>query len=155
MRIQRLLSLLLPLVLGGCLSSTTDPVLATVEGTTFAPALAVNLTTSTKTTSGLYYRDISVGTGATLAKGQRVGVYYDGYFFDGTPFDHLLATDATPPPTPFTFTLGSGQVISGFDEGVTGMNIGGKRQIIIPPALAYGYQRNAVLVFNVEAVSAQ
>lgn len=155
MRIQRFLSLLLPLALAACLGSSTEPALATVETTTFAPSLGVNLGTSTKTASGLYYRDITVGTGATLAKGQTVGVYYDGFFSDGTRFDHRLASDATPPPTPFTFTLGSGQVIFGFDEGVTGMNIGGMRQIIIPPALAYGYQRNDVLVFNVEAISAQ
>ncbi|MFL5605569.1 MAG: FKBP-type peptidyl-prolyl cis-trans isomerase [Gemmatimonadaceae bacterium] len=155
MRIQRLLSLVLPLTLAACLSGTTDPVLATVETTTFAPALGVDLATSTKTASGLYYRDITVGTGTTLARGQRVGVYYDGYFSDGTRFDHLLASDATPAPAPFSFTLGSGQVIFGFDEGVTGMKIGGMRQIIIPPALAYGYQRNDVLIFNVEAISAQ
>jgi FKBP-type peptidyl-prolyl cis-trans isomerase len=155
MRIQRVLSVLLPLALAACLSSTTEPSLATVETTTFASSLAVDLGTSTKTATGLYYRDITIGTGATLAKGQTVGVYYDGYFSDGTRFDHLLASDATPAPTPFGFTLGSGQVIIGFDEGVTGMKIGGVRQIIIPPALAYGYQRNDVLVFNVEAVSAQ
>ena|SRR4030081_898142 len=155
MRIHRLLSLVLPLALAACLSGTTEPTLATVETTTFAPALGVNLATSTRTTSGLYYRDITVGNGATLARGQVVGVYYDGYFPDGTRFDHRLAADATPPPAPFSFTLGSGTVIAGFDEGVTGMKIGGMRQIIIPPALAYGYQQNDVLVFNVEAISAQ
>jgi FKBP-type peptidyl-prolyl cis-trans isomerase len=155
MRIQRFLSVLLPLALSACLSSSTEPSLATVETTTFASSLGVNLGTSTKTASGLYYRDIVVGTGATLTQGQKVGVYYDGYFSDGTRFDHLLASDATPAPAPFSFTLGSGQVIFGFDEGVTGMKIGGQRQIIIPPALAYGFQRNDVLVFNVEAISTQ
>jgi FKBP-type peptidyl-prolyl cis-trans isomerase len=155
MRIQRLFSLLLPLTLAACLGNTADPVLATVETTTFAPALGVNLTSSTKTVSGLYYRDITVGTGATLTKGQTVGVYYDGYFSDGTRFDHRLASDATPPPSPLSFILGNGALIAGFEEGVTGMQVGGVRQLIIPPQLAYGYAQNDVLVFNVEAVSAQ
>jgi peptidylprolyl isomerase len=152
MRIQRLLSFLLPLVLAGCLSSTTEPALATVETTTFAPALGVDLATSTKTASGVYYRDITLGTGTTLAKGQAVTVWYDGYFSNGTRFDHRLASDGS---APYPFTMGSGTVISGFDEGVTGMKVGGTRQLIIPPNLAYGYQINDVLVFNVEAVSAQ
>jgi peptidylprolyl isomerase len=157
MRLQRFLSLLLPLALVACLSSsTTDPAFASIETTTFAPALGVNLAASTRTASGLYYRDITVGTGATLTKGQKVGVYYDGYYYEGTPFDHRLASDSTTPPaTPYTFTLGSGSVIAGFDEGVTGMKIGGVRQLIIPPGLAYGYNNNNVLVFNVEAVNIQ
>jgi FKBP-type peptidyl-prolyl cis-trans isomerase len=155
MRLNRFLSLLLPLALAACLSSTTDPAFATVETTTFATSLGVNLATSTKTASGLYYRDITVGTGATFTPGQTVGVYYDGYFYDGTRFNHRLASDSTPAATPYTFTLGSGSVIAGFDEGVTGMKIGGVRQLIIPPALAYGYSNNNVLVFNVEAVNIQ
>jgi FKBP-type peptidyl-prolyl cis-trans isomerase len=152
MRIHRLFTLLLPLGLAACLSSTTDPSLATVETTPFAPALGVDLTTSTKTASGLYYRDIVVGTGATLTKGQTVGVYYDGYYYDGSRFDHRLASDGLQP---LSFVLGAGVYISGFEEGVTGMKIGGQRQLIIPPPLAYGYANNNVLVFNVEAVSAQ
>jgi FKBP-type peptidyl-prolyl cis-trans isomerase len=156
MRLHRSLSLLLPLALAACLSSTTDPAFATVETTTFAPSLGVNLATSTRTPSGLYYRDITVGTGATFAQGLKVGVYYDGYFYDGTPFDHRLASDSTPTPrSPFTFTLGSGAVIAGFDEGVTGMKVGGVRQLIIPPSIAYGYSNNNVLVFNVEAFNIQ
>lgn len=156
MRLHHLISLFaLPLALSACLSTTDPSSLATVETTTFAPALNVDLGASTKTASGLYYRDIVVGTGPTLTSGQTVGVYYDGYFSDGTHFDHLLAADSVPDKHPFVLTLGSGQVISGFDEGVTGMNVGGTRQIIIPPALGYGYQLNDILVFNVQAVSAQ
>jgi hypothetical protein len=155
MRLHRFLTLLLPLALSACLGDTTNPTLVTVETTTFAPALGVDLANSTRTASGLYYRDVTVGTGATFTQGQKVGVYYDGYFSDGTPFDHLLASDSTPSPAPFPLTLGSGQVIPGFDEGVTGMKIGGTRQLIIPPSLAYGYQYNIVLVFNVQAVNIQ
>jgi FKBP-type peptidyl-prolyl cis-trans isomerase len=155
MRIPRFLSVVLPLALAACIGSATEPAFVAVETTTFAPALGVNLATSTKTPSGLYYRDITVGTGATLTKGQKVGVYYDGYFSNGQRFDHRLAADATPAPAPFSFTLGDGTVISGFDEGVTGMKIGGMRQVLIPPYLGYGYQANDVLVFNIEAISAQ
>jgi peptidylprolyl isomerase len=157
MRLHRFSALLLPLALAACLSSTTEPTLVTVEQTTFATTLGVDLAASTKTASGLYYRDLIVPTtGATLTRGQLVGVYYDGYFADGTHFDHRLPADSTTPPAaPFSFTLGGGQVISGFDEGVTGMKIGGRRQLIIPPALAYGTQVNAVTVFTVDAVSAQ
>jgi FKBP-type peptidyl-prolyl cis-trans isomerase FkpA len=156
MRLHRFSSLLLPLAFAACLSSTTEPTLVTVEQTTFAPSLGVDLASSTKTASGLYYKDVTVGTGATLTPGQLVGVYYDGYYADGTHFDHRLPADSTTPPaTPFSFTLGRGQVIAGFDEGVTGMKIGGRRQLIIPPALGYGTQVNTVLVFTVDAVSAQ
>jgi peptidylprolyl isomerase len=154
MRLHRFLSVLLPLALSACLGDTTDPTLATVETTTFAPGLGVDLARSTKTTSGLYYRDITVGTGATFATGLKVGVYYDAYYPSGGSFDHHLAADP-PANSPVTFTLGSTDVIPGFDEGVTGMRVGGTRQLIIPPALAYGYRQNIVLVFNVEAVSIQ
>ena len=154
MRIHRLFTLLLPLGLAACLSSTTDPSLATVETTTFAPALAVDIPTSTKTPSGAYYRDLVVGSGATLANGQTANIYYDAYFSDGSRFQHLLAADATPAPAPYGFVFGT-TVITGITEGMVGMKVGGKRQIVIPPALAYGYQLNDVLIFNVELVSAQ
>jgi peptidylprolyl isomerase len=157
MRLHRFSALLLPLAFAACLSSTTEPTLVTVEQTTFAPSLGVNLASSTKTASGLYYRDLIVPTtGATLTPGQLVGVYYDAYFADGTSFSHRLPADSTTPPaTPFSFTLGRGYVIAGFDEGVAGMKIGGRRQLIISPALGYGTQVNAVIVFNVDAASAQ
>jgi FKBP-type peptidyl-prolyl cis-trans isomerase len=155
MRIHRLFTLLLPLALAACLSSTTDPSLATIETTTFAPALGVDIASSTRTASGAYYRDLVTGTGTTLMKGQTVAFYYDAYFPDGTHFQHLLAADASPPPNPYTFVLGTTDVITGLDEGMTGMQVGGKRQVVIPPSLAYGYGLNEVLIFNVEAVSAQ
>ncbi len=117
-----------------------------IETTTFAPALGVNLAASTKTASGLYYRDISVGAGATLAANQNVNVRYVGSFVNGSTFDA-----GTIP-----FKLGVGQVIKGWDEGLIGMKVGGKRQLIIPPSLAYGASGlgsippNTVLVFTVE-----
>ena len=127
-----------------------------IESTNFASALGVNLAASTKTQNGAYYRDITAGTGATIADGQTVSVRYTGWLANGTQFDSNL-TNASPYP----FKFGSGQAIRGFDEALIGIKVGGKRQLIIPPSLGYGpYDNgpipgNSVLVFNVEVVSAQ
>ena len=154
MRLRALLSALIPLAIACGSDSTTAPV--SIEQTTFASSLGVNLSASTKTASGLYYRDITVGTGATLASGRTVGMRYSGAFVNGTVFDANPAPKAV-----FTFVLGSGQVIKGWDEGLVGMKVGGTRQLIIPPSLAYGSSDYAgipggsVLVFTVDAISAQ
>ena len=127
-----------------------------IETTTFAPSLGVDLAASTKTPSGLYIRDISQGTGATLVAGQTVGMRYVGAFANGNVFD------SNPAPTPaFSFRLGGGQVIKGWDEGLVGMRVGGKRQLVIPASLGYGPKDygpipgNSVLVFTVEALNAR
>src|SRR5437764_2847568 len=86
----------------------------------------------TKTASGLEYWDIKVGTGATANKSQTVKVHYTGWLTNGKKFDSSVGGN------PFQFTLGAGQVIKGWDEGVAGMKVGGKRQLRIPPDLAYG-----------------
>jgi FKBP-type peptidyl-prolyl cis-trans isomerase len=104
-----------------------------IEQTTFAPSLGVNLAQSTKLPSGLYYRDITLGTGATVAMGQTVGMRYAGAFVGGDVFDSNPAPKAI-----FSFRLGAGQVIQGWDLGLPGMKVGGRRQLIIPPELAYG-----------------
>lgn len=127
-----------------------------IESTTFAPSLGVDLAKSTKMPSGLYVRDLQEGTGATLAAGQTVGMRYVGAFANGDVFDSNPA-----PKPPFAFRLGGGQVIRGWDEGLVGMKVGGKRQLIIPATLAYGpndygpIPGNSVLVFTVEALSAK
>ena len=119
-----------------------------IEATTFSPALKVDLKGSTKSASGLYYRDVTVGSGTPVAAGTRVSVTYDGAFADGTRFE----------AGPYAFVLGSRSVIAGWDEGIVGMRPGGTRQLIIPPDLAYGpngsgkIPGNAVLVFSVELV---
>jgi peptidylprolyl isomerase len=124
-----------------------------IETTTFAPTLGVDLAASTRTATGLYYRDLTVGTGATVAAGQLVSVRYTGWLANGTQFDSNVSSGSA-----FEFTLGTGQVIPGFDQGVSGMRVGGRRQIIIPPALGYGaagsgtIPGNAVIVFTVEVV---
>jgi FKBP-type peptidyl-prolyl cis-trans isomerase len=118
---------------------------------TFAPSLGVDLSKMTKTASGLAYQDTKVGTGATAAAGQNVSVHYTGWLPDGTKFDSSRDRNQ-----PFDFKLGAGQVIRGWDEGVAGMKVGGRRLLVIPPDLAYGpsgsgpIPPNATLVFDVE-----
>lgn len=77
--------------------------------------------------------DVTLGTGATAASGDTVTVNYIGAFLDGTIFDSSYARGV-----PFAFQLGAGQVIKGFDQGVVGMKVGGRRVVVIPASLAYG-----------------
>jgi peptidylprolyl isomerase len=135
-----------------CADSPAPPAMP-IEKTTFAPSLDVQLGASIKRPSGLYVRDVIVGTGDEAKPTNVVEVHYDGRLADGTQFDENAAGE-----TPLNFRLGLGEVIPGWDEGVTGMKVGGKRQLIIPPALAYGEEGigpippNAILVFTVELV---
>ena len=103
--------------------------------------------------------DLRLGTGADAVSGKTVVVNYTGWLYDPTKTDGKgLIFDTSVGQTPLTFTLGIGQVIAGFDQGVTGMKVGGARRIVIPPSLGYGSQRNnsipafSTLVFDVELV---
>ena len=98
-----------------------------------APASGAPSKNLTTTPSGLQYEDLTVGTGATPQKGQIVEVHYTGWLLDGTKFDSSVDRGQ-----PFTFPLGQGQVIPGWDEGVATMKVGGKRILVIPANLAYG-----------------
>lgn len=95
--------------------------------------------------------DLVVGTGEVAAAGQRVSVHYTGWLTNGKKFDSSVDR-----ARPFTFTLGAGQVIAGWDQGVAGMQAGGKRKLQIPPSLGYGRRRtgsippNSTLIFEVE-----
>jgi peptidylprolyl isomerase len=106
------------------------------------------------TDSGLKYYDFEVGDGPTPEAGQFVAVHYTGWLEDGTKFDSSLDRGQ-----PFTFPVGAGQVIQGWDEGLGTMQVGGKRQLVIPPELGYGDQGaggvippNATLIFEVELI---
>jgi len=101
---------------------------------------------------GLKYTDEQVGTGAVATPGKTAVVHYTGWLLDGTKFDSSRDRNQ-----PFSFPLGAGQVIKGWDEGVAGMKVGGKRTLIVPPALGYGARGaggvippNATLKFDVE-----
>ena len=104
---------------------------------------------------GLQYRDIVVDTGATAAAGDLVSVNYTGWLTSGEKFDSSLDRNQ-----PFSFTIGQGQVIKGWDEGVATMHVGGQRTLIIPPDLGYGASGaggvippGATLMFDVDLLS--
>ena len=104
------------------------------------------------TASGLHITDFEVGSGAEASAGQTVVVHYRGTLEDGSQFDASYDRG-----TPFSFPLGAGRVIKGWDEGVQGMKVGGKRKLVIPPDLGYGARGaggvippNATLIFEVE-----
>ena len=121
-----LLPLLLVIVLAMSACGSSSPPNSNAE---------VNMESNpTETTpSGLQYTDLTVGAGDPAQPGSTVSVHYTGWLLDGTKFDSSVDR-----ATPFEFVLGRGMVIAGWDEGVSTMNIGGKRELIIPPNLAYG-----------------
>jgi FKBP-type peptidyl-prolyl cis-trans isomerase len=128
-----------------------DPTGPRIDRTTFASSLGVDLPASTRTQSGLYYRDIVVGTGSLANMGSQVSVRYSGALPNGTVFD--------PGEDPISFVVGDLDLIPGFEEGTFGMRVGGKRQVIIPPELGYGatprtgIPANSILVFTIELLS--
>jgi FKBP-type peptidyl-prolyl cis-trans isomerase FkpA len=137
----RFAGFLAALVLAGCSSGSTTPTVTTSSGP-------------------FSQTDLTVGTGAVANLGNRLTVAYTGWLYDtgkpngkGTQFDSSAA---------FTFTLGAGQVIRGWDQGVAGMRVGGQRRLVIPPELAYGSTSpgagippNATLVFDITLNSVQ
>ena len=109
---------------------------------------------TSQTAGGISVSDFVVGEGVTAVKGGEVEVHYTGYLTDGTVFD-----TSVPRKRPFTFELGAGRVIQGWDEGVAGMKVGGKRKLVIPAKLGYGERRagkippNSTLIFTIELLS--
>jgi FKBP-type peptidyl-prolyl cis-trans isomerase len=155
LRIARILPLALTLAVS-CGSDSTEPTVTSIEETTFDPSLGIDLSTFTRNSNGLYFKELVVGTGAIAQDGQQVGVYYKGQRVSAAVFDQRQA-----PAAPFPFKIGSGQVIAGFDQGARGMRVGGKRMVIIPPELGYGSQGsgpippNSILIFTLDLVSVQ
>ena len=106
--------------------------------------------------------DITVGTGAEAMNGQTVSTNYTGWLYDENAPDNKGAVfDSTDGSGPFSFVLGAGSVIQGWDQGVPGMRVGGTRRLVIPPSLAYGSQQrgsippNSTLIFELELVGVQ
>lgn len=146
---KRLIVIQLALALAACGGdTTTEP----ITNDDFAPELNVNLDAMTRTASGLYIQDLTVGTGDEATSGATVTVHYEGWLPNGTKFDSSRDRNQ-----PFDFLLGDGRVIQGWDEGVAGMQVGGFRKLVIPPGLGYGVSGflpaisgNATLVFDIE-----
>lgn len=112
------------------------------------------------TAEAAMYQDITEGNGREIAAGDNVAVLYQGWLTNGQLFDQTRTNEAGQ-LEPFVFQLGAGQVISGWEQGIAGMKIGGKRRLIIPPSVGYGESGqgsippNSVLVFDVEVLDAQ
>jgi FKBP-type peptidyl-prolyl cis-trans isomerase len=134
-------ALLIASFTAGCGDDATGPV--------FDESLGVDLSEMTQTASGLYYLDVSVGTGTTATPGSSATVRYTGWLTNAVQFDS----------GEYTFRLSRREAIAGFDEGVQGMQVGGRRRIVIPPSLGYGdsgagpIPPNAYLLFDLELLS--
>lgn len=126
------------------------------ETATTSPATSASPTSSPKTITmenGLKIEEVQVGTGAQAKAGDTISAHYTGYFTDGKIFD------SSSEGSPISFKLGAGNVIQGWDLGLVGMKVGGKRKLTIPPDLAYGpdgipnaIPPNSTLIFDVELV---
>jgi len=142
-----ILIILLLAILGGAYLVFGDRV--------FTGESKTSLTEMVTTASGLQYQDTLIGSGATAKPGDTVSVHYTGTLTDGTKFDSSLDRNS-----PFEFTIGACRVIAGWEEGLVGMNVGGKRKLVIPPVLGYGaagaggvIPPNATLVFEIELLA--
>lgn len=151
------LAILAALTVSACTSSdnASTPKPATQTQT---PATSSSVSGAARTTpSGLIIETLATGSGAAAARGDKVSVHYTGWLTNGTKFDSSRDRNE-----PFSFRLGTGEVIPGWDEGVAGMQPGGKRRLTVPAQLAYGARGvggvippNAVLVFEVELLGIQ
>ena len=151
-RLFRVLLCALPLLAAcGDATGSGDPDLSEVE---FASRLGVDISAMTRVGDGVYIRDITVGSGADVVQGRTLQVRYRGYLTNGTEFENNY-----PPRNPYPLVLGARRVIAGWEQGIPGMKVGGKRLLVIPPSLGYGAQAsgpipaNSVLVFEVEILS--
>jgi FKBP-type peptidyl-prolyl cis-trans isomerase FkpA len=145
------------LLMNAC-TKNSDTAPTTAATTTAASAPAANTAAiGGAPVTELKIEDTKVGTGATAEAGKTVSVHYTGYLTDGKKFDSSVDRGQ-----PFKFSLGAGQVIKGWDQGVAGMKVGGKRKLTIPPTLGYGERGaggvippNATLIFDVELLNVE
>lgn len=152
---RRSLSVLTAVILAAaCSSDPSGPEPTDPLAISYAPALNVDFTRMTQSATGLWFEDVVLGDGDLPEVGAAVDVLYAGYLSDGTLFDQV-----DDPEDPFRFFLGVTNLIPGFTEGVSGMRPGGKRKLVIPPQLGYGFQpfgpipANSVIVFDVELLA--
>jgi FKBP-type peptidyl-prolyl cis-trans isomerase FkpA len=149
-RLLLFLSACLPLFLSAC----DNPDSGDPTKVQYAPALGVDLNAMTRSDSGLYTQDLKPGTGEEATPGRTVIVHYSGWLPDGTLFDTSRYNGRA-----FSFVLGAGNVIKGWDEGLVGMKVGGQRRLVIPSNMGYGKAGNgsippdSVLIFDVEFLS--
>ena len=154
---KTLLSTLATLTLVAC-SSSESPTAPQVKTPSVAAPAGTSTSSAPRTTaSGLIIETLATGSGPTAKSGDKVSVHYTGWLTNGTKFDSSRDRNE-----PFNFRLGAGQVIPGWDEGVAGMQPGGKRRLTVPAQLAYGSRGaggvippNAVLIFEVELLAIQ
>jgi FKBP-type peptidyl-prolyl cis-trans isomerase FkpA len=142
-------------VLGACSNSDAGSVSGPSDPATevFASSLGVNLAQMTRVADRLYVQDLAVGSGAEATSGKQLRMRYTGWLRTGSQFDSNTSANG------FSFTLGVGQVIQGWDIGVAGMKVGGRRRLVFGSQYGYGPRGsgpippNATLVFDVELVS--
>ncbi len=151
-------ALSIALTAAGCGESSTAVVgTPSVPATdTYAASLSVNIVAMTKKNDNLYIQDLVVGGGAEVVAGRLLGMTYTGWLTNATQFDSNVGSASN-----YSFTIGRGEVIPGWDQGIIGMRVGGRRRIVIGSALGYGSRGsgpippNATLVFVVELKTLQ
>ncbi len=151
---------LIKLLLAACIGASALICIPAMSADADAPAApSVGVNGMTTTNSGLQYRDLAVGNGAVAESGNTVSVHYTGWLQNSDGSRGMKFDSSLDRGQPLDFALGQGRVIKGWDEGVSGMKVGGRRRLVIPSILAYGPRGagglippNATLIFEVELV---
>ena len=148
---HRVLAIAASIGLAAC-AGGPSPVTDDIPASAIAPALGINLAEYTRTPEGLFYKDVTVGEGTVADERSKVTVAYRGLIANGTQVDSSAG---------FTFKMGSGQVIKGWQVGLKGMRAGGARILVVPPHLGYGWKEvggvpsNSILLFRVQLIAVQ
>jgi FKBP-type peptidyl-prolyl cis-trans isomerase FkpA len=151
---------LIKLLLAACIGASVCMPAMSADSADAPAAPVVGVNGMITTNSGLQYRDLAVGTGAVAESGNTVSVHYTGWLQNADGSRGMKFDSSRDRGQPLDFPLGQASVIKGWDEGVSGMKVGGQRRLIIPSALAYGPRGaggglippNATLIFEVELV---